>query len=459
MKIVLSPLRPRHPRRQPVNGSLLIIVLWITFGLVSVALYFGHSVLFELRASDQNTAGVEAEQAIEGAARYLSFVVTNAAVPGQMPDTNLFQCDAVAVGDATFWVIGRTNLEDKRDIPVFGLIDEASKLNLNTATLEMIEALPLMTPELAAAIIDWRDADEDVSTNGAESEVYLRRNPPYRCKDAPFETVDELRLVSGADMDLLYGEDANLNGVLDPNENDGTLTQPNDNQDGVLNPGLLEFLTVYSREPFTNSYGTNRININSSSRQQLMTRLTDLFGESRAKEITNGLPAATAGTYPFSSLVAFFVRSKMTQTEFDQIADDLSTTNNFIMGLINVNSASETVLGCIPGIGVDKAKSVVAYRQSHPTQLASVAWLVQALDETSAQQAGPYVTTRSYQFCADIVAMGHHDRGYRRTCFIIDTSEGTPKIIYRRDRGRLGWALGALARQPGNLAGNTRTWR
>jgi len=61
--------------------------------------------------------------------------------------------------------------------PSFELVDEASKLNLNTATVEMLQLLPGMTPELAAAIVDWRDSDSDVTTGGAEDEVYLRLNP------------------------------------------------------------------------------------------------------------------------------------------------------------------------------------------------------------------------------------------------------------------------------------------
>ncbi|MBI2949724.1 MAG: hypothetical protein HYY23_18995, partial [Verrucomicrobia bacterium] len=52
-----------------------------------------------------------------------------------------------------------------------------------------------------------------------------------------------------------------------------------------------------------------------------------------------------------------------------------------------------------------------------------------------------------YQFTADIAAVGHHGRGYRRTAFVFDVSEGAPKILYRRDLGRLGWALGPLVRQ------------
>jgi hypothetical protein len=31
--------------------------------------------------------------------------------------------------------------------------------------------------------------------------------------------------------------------------------------------------------------------------------------------------------------------------------------------------------------------------------------------------------------------------------FVFDTSDGTPKIIYRQDLSRLGWALGEKARE------------
>ena len=33
-------------------------------------------------------------------------------------------------------------------------------------------------------------------------------------------------MVYGMNIDFLYGEDANLNGMLDPNENDGLLNPP-----------------------------------------------------------------------------------------------------------------------------------------------------------------------------------------------------------------------------------------
>jgi hypothetical protein len=53
-----------------------------------------------------------------------------------------------------------------------------------------------------------------------------------------------------------------------------------------------------------------------------------------------------------------------------------------------------------------------------------------------------------------VAAVGPFGRGYRRVRFIFDTSEGAPRIIYRRDFTHLGWALGKNVRQV-YLAKNT----
>ena len=57
------------------RGSVLVIVLWIAFGLVSLALYFANSMNFELRASDNRVCAMAADQAIDGAARYLNYLL------------------------------------------------------------------------------------------------------------------------------------------------------------------------------------------------------------------------------------------------------------------------------------------------------------------------------------------------------------------------------------------------
>ena len=62
--------------------------------------------------------------------------------------------------------------------------------------------------------------------------------------------------------------------------------------------------------------------------------------------------------------------------------------------------------------------------------------------ETNALTAGPFITTHSYQYTADIAAVGHHNRGYQRVRYVFDTSEDAPIIIRRQDLTHLGWALG-----------------
>ena len=452
-------LSPRLCPQQ--RGSVLIIVMWVAFGLVSTALYFAHSMMFELRASDNRVASLEAEQGIEGAARYVNYVLTNYGTNGAVPDPTSYQREAVALGQARFWLIGRGAHPATPTEPAYRLTDEASKLNLNTATTNMLAALPHMTPQLAAAILDWRDVDSNVSQGGAESETYNRLQPPYNCKNAPFESVEELRLVYGMTLDILYGEDFNLNGVLDGNENDGSLSPPEDNRDGRLDPGIVEYVTVSSRQP-----NTTRTNVNTVA--QLRPLLQQAFGAARTGQILAsagliaaggngpGRPPSTPAT--LRSVLEFYIKSGMTVDEFAQIAGRISaSSSNSIPGLVNVNTASPEVLACIPGIGTDNAPALAAYRQTNPDKATSIAWVKDVLPVASAIQAGPYLTAESYQFTADIAAVGHHGRGYSRVRFIFDTSEGTPKIRYRQDLTRLGWALGVTTRQRLLLAQETRT--
>jgi DNA uptake protein ComE-like DNA-binding protein len=443
------------------NGSLLIIVLWIAFGLVALTLYFAHSMNQELRAADNRTAAIEAGQAIDGAARYLSNFLASTEYPGVMPSPAELPCEAVPVGDAKFWLIGRdtNDWEINFTTPSFGLVDEASKINLNAPwlTADMIQYLPGMTPQMAAAIMDWRDANSDITTDGAEDETYGRLTKPYKTKNAPFESVEELRLVAGMTTEILYGEDANLNGILDANENDADDSAPYDNRDSRLDPGLMEYFTVYSREP---AIGTN---INSQA--DVQTLLGDTFGSSRATEIVGQLfprrPPGQGGggtvAQNRTSVLQFYLNSGMTEDEFAQVGNYLSSTTNTVAeGLVNVNTASEPVLECIPGIGVDYASQMVSYRESNPSKLTTVAWVVEVVGDTNAITAGPYITTHSYQYTADIAALGHHNRGYQRVRYLFDTSEGAPIIIRRQDLTHLGWALGKETRTQLLAAKETR---
>jgi len=166
----------------------------------------------------------------------------------------------------------------------FGVTDECGRINLNALMKldssgriahDMLMKLPNMTEEIANAILDWIDKDDEARTNGAENQYYSALNPPYRCKNGPLDSLDELLLVRGVTVQLLYGNDRNRNGTLDSDENDG----------GAIDRGWSAYLTVYSRELNVNADGKARINVNKSDLKQLHDDLTDAVGEELATYI------------------------------------------------------------------------------------------------------------------------------------------------------------------------------
>ena len=452
MKLRSHNLKPEGRRE---SASILIIVLWVAIGLVAIALYFANSMMYELHASDNRVSGLAADQAIEGAARYVNYVLANYATNGAVPATNQFACAAVPIGDSKFWIIGRDPSGQNTTGPTFGLIDEGSKLNLNTVNTNVLSYLPNMTVDFANAIMDWR------GTNGVVSLDYSTLG--YLPKNSPFETVDELRLVYGATVDLLAGDDINRNGVLDANEKDSTGT-------GQLNSGLFEYATVWTREPNFHSDGTSLTNVNTASQDAIET-LLDADGvssvASMAQSIFRSIHPAIGGVNNCAGILDLALRCRalgMSEADFAKIYNDVTTsTNNYIRGRVNVNTASADVLTALfEGLNVDEetasgaAQSLVTYREQNPGNLNSIGWMIDALGNNNpaltALAAHDWVTTKSFQFTADIAAVGPFGRGYRRVKFIFDTSEGTPIIIYRQDLSRLGWALGEQARE--SLAAN-----
>jgi DNA uptake protein ComE-like DNA-binding protein len=412
-------------------GSVLIVVLIVCLGLVSLTLVLGHSMILAYRGSDNELAGRQADMAIEGAAQYALAIMANVDQPGQMPDPENYQAQAVPLGEATFWFIGEPDPTATQDTPAFGLVDEASKLNLNTASLAMLENLPGMTQDLAQAIVAWRS-----STSASPSPGATTASSSSAVKNAPFESVEELAQVNGGtDLLTLYGTDTNLNHVLDPNESAGGATS--------FTPGLLEYCTVFSCQPNTLGSGAKRINVTQPPSGALTRMLGTALGSARAAQISATIRRAG----PVHSVLEFYNKSGMTATEFALVSGSLTMTGGaYSKGLINVNTASETVLECVPGITTSAATQIVSTREAQTLPVTNLSWVAPILGRPASAQAGPYLTAETYQVSADVAAVGHHGRGYRRTLFVIDSSTGTPRIVYRRNLAGLGWALGSEER-------------
>lgn len=109
-------------------------------------------------------------------------------------------------GDSTVTVTAEPGPGARR----FGLSDEERRLSLNGADAASLARLceqaggvrPDQARQVADAILDWRDEDEDARPDGAEDFEYRGSAEGYACKDAPFEHVEELLLVRGVTPEL-----------------------------------------------------------------------------------------------------------------------------------------------------------------------------------------------------------------------------------------------------------------
>jgi general secretion pathway protein K len=95
------------------------------------------------------------------------------------------------------------------------VMSEAGKVNINSvsdATLrKIITQMGLEGEErdvITDSILDWRDADDFYRLNGAENDYYQSLKEPYRCKNGPLDSIEELLLVRGVTPDLFYGKKA-----------------------------------------------------------------------------------------------------------------------------------------------------------------------------------------------------------------------------------------------------------
>ena len=168
----------------------------------------------------------------------------------------------------------------------FGLIDESSKINLNTLVFsdalqegvarEILLQLPEMTDEIADAILDWLDSDDEARDFGVETEFYQGLSPSYAAKNGPMDSLDELLLIPGITPQLLFGLDTNRNGVLDPTEAASNDISVNDSD---LYLGWSAFLTLYSKESNLTAEGLPRINVNAEDLEQLYDDMKSAFND------------------------------------------------------------------------------------------------------------------------------------------------------------------------------------
>jgi len=380
---------------------------------------------------------MQADAIAHGALQYvISRLDGRHGVPPVEADT---PCECVTLGDGAFWIL-RPPREDESGF-AFGIVDESGKLNLNAATVDALTQLPNMTSDVAGAIQDWRDADSTVSDNGAESEAYLLLDSPYTCKDAPFESVEELFLVKGVTTALMFGQDLNRNGVIDASETDASTAGLADLGSGGVDRGIWHWVTVYSAEPNTTSTGTPRVNVNEGN--EIGNALRQGLSQERANEVMGMIRRGR----PYRNMIDFYLRSGLSSSEFSAVADQLTARRDPVLsGMVNMATAPREVLRCLPGLDDSDAAALIAKRAATATDLTNLAWVADALSPEKAVAVGDVATCRSYQYSADILAVSGDGRAFKRYRAVIDTRSTPPKVVYWKDMTGLGWPLSSELR-------------
>ena len=125
----------------------------------------------------------------------------------QTPDGTIqrFACEGDELGGAGAPDVFRFGAGEVR----ISVEDEGGKIDLNTASEELLRGLFLSTGlddravgELFDAIAEFVDEDQLHRLNGAEDPDYYRAGLAWGAKDAPFEAVEELQQVMGMTRDL-----------------------------------------------------------------------------------------------------------------------------------------------------------------------------------------------------------------------------------------------------------------
>ena len=252
------------------RGSVVVVVVW-SVAIAAVMVAATQIVTYrQAVVGRESLARVEARWAARaGLEQMIALMEFHTAAPN--PDDPLAvvrDMEAMALGEVATGTWSISHFND--GVEWAGPRDEGAKLNVNVATRAQLSNIPGMSPDVVDAIVDWRDANDNVEGLGAESDYYTNRSMGYRPRNGPFRSLAEVELVAGCWPKYLRGEDWNLNGRLDPNEDDGPRSFPDDKPDGRLDAGWSQYLTAVSRQSPVSLSGNEKFRLGAADPETLI---------------------------------------------------------------------------------------------------------------------------------------------------------------------------------------------
>ena len=196
-------MQPQHNPNQPPTGDddrgfALVTVLWIAGLLAVMTAGLSVSVRTHVRVVANVTESAKAEALAEAGAALA--VIDLMAARGSSEHRRRFPADGQTVACS---------------IPGEGVLsiavsDEAAKIDVNSAGIPLLRALLAglgvsaeQSAQLAEAIFDFRDSDDDRKQNGAESAEYRAAGLGWLPKNGPLQSLEELGQVHGVTPTIL----------------------------------------------------------------------------------------------------------------------------------------------------------------------------------------------------------------------------------------------------------------
>ncbi|MBF0483096.1 MAG: general secretion pathway protein GspK [Candidatus Omnitrophica bacterium] len=211
------------------SGIILVASLWVVIILVIIAVGLSHKTSVDLAFGKFVFAKSQAAYAARAGISYALREIRDNKSDGNPADVDTHYACGVNLKD------GQSIEQKWKDIPLengshftivykeqtdhgikkyLGLADEERKININAIMPQDVGILKfLLTLQgvgeedahiAAASIIDWKDPDEEITDGsyGAETEFYKSQGSGYVAKNAPFDSVGELRLVRGVTPEI-----------------------------------------------------------------------------------------------------------------------------------------------------------------------------------------------------------------------------------------------------------------
>ena len=249
------------------KGSILLYVVWMVLLLSVFAAGIGSRAHAALDLSDRLLSQLRARYIARGAVQYAARLLQ--LDPSPSADTlsepwgnapMLFRQHPLVSGG--FIVRGRRGGASAPN----GVIDEDRRLNLNVAAADTLARLIEQTGgipredarQIVEAIEDWRDADSDERSFGAEDYYYRSLSDAYDCKDAPFQNIEELRLIRGMTPDLYQRLEPYVTVYGSGRVNLNTAERPVLEALGLSASGVASLLAFRTGEDSTEASGDER---------------------------------------------------------------------------------------------------------------------------------------------------------------------------------------------------------